>query len=582
MATTSTRIAYLANGVRDTTGAVVASAKARFYNPGTLVAGVVYSDAACTTPYTQPVTCNAGGQGTVYTLEAVRMIVKDTTETTSYFDDIVNLVRADSVYVTHASINGGVETTLESALSEVATTYSESATATARDFTDVIRNLGIQAEDYGVTADGTTDDTTFLQAAIDRAEALGATRVLLPIGTIKLTGPVTIDAAGVSIEGQGRGMSILKNFSTTGNCVNVTLASGDAKLFLKGFSITANTTSSGTGLNISVGDKVVVEDVGIGLHRTGLDCSAVTGTDIRHCFIDSTDDNAAAIGMNLGAAGRAERPEVTSGTDNGTGIKSSGVDCRIYDAYVTNFATAIHANAARTLIRDPNVSGPTTGISLAAANGQVSGGVVASTTTGISITAANCVVNGGVQSACTTGVSVGAVAGTMLAFNVGSGNTTDLSVNASATLLTERHNSYATASNAAGSWIEPISGRGNINQTAYTGTASQNFAPVVGQHVINQFYWNNNTAGSGITVTIDNVASTANVQTGDWLFLLVTNRHNAQTVLISWGSEYKSAGGTQGPFNTVNVSTNGAGSKWFAFRWSGTVWNCMFEGAGNG
>src|SRR4051812_39627843 len=121
MATTAKPIDFLVAGVRDTTGAVVASGKVRWYNPGTLVAAVAYSDAACTTPITAPLTLNAGGQGTIYCLEPVRVIVKDSTETISYYDDIAPLNRHDAVYVTSPGINGGVETTLEAVLATATT-----------------------------------------------------------------------------------------------------------------------------------------------------------------------------------------------------------------------------------------------------------------------------------------------------------------------------------------------------------------------------------------------------------------------------------------------------------------------------
>lgn len=532
MATTSTRIAYLANGVRDTTGAVVASAKARFYNPGTLVAGVVYSDAACSTAYTQPVVCGAGGQATVYTLEAVRMIVKDTTDAITYYDDIVNLVRADSVYCTVAGINNGVETTLEDALGDLAVTQA---------------GIGaINATDFDVVADGATDCTTELQDAIDYVEAIPGGRLALPTGTILISSTVTIDTAGTSIEGNGRGVSIIKNASTSGNALTINI-SGDTKLFLKNFSITASTTSSGTGIVITSGNKAVIQDVGVGLHRTGIDCSAVTGTDLRHCFIDSTDDNASAIGINLGAAARATRPEVTSGTDNGTGIKASGVDVRVFDAYVTNFVTAIHANAARTVIDSANISGPTTGVSLAAATGRL----LKSYITG-----------------CTTGVSVGAVANCVVRDNIGATNTTDMAVNSSATIFSHSGNTFSTVTDASTAAF--TSYRTGLSVTSSSSTSFTYTPDFSGGKAFNKLIM---TSASAVAVTVAAAANTALMSPGDIVELLLL-KQNSNTATPTINAIYRA----QADGSTMNATPITSGTyNWYRMRWDGTNFVVMTQ-----
>jgi hypothetical protein len=57
----------------------------------------------------------------------------------------------------------------------------------------------IDARNYGVTADGTTDDTAALQAAIDAIDPTKGGTILLPPGTIKLTDTIVIgDATDLS------------------------------------------------------------------------------------------------------------------------------------------------------------------------------------------------------------------------------------------------------------------------------------------------------------------------------------------------------------------------------------------------
>lgn len=532
MATTARPISELALGIRTTAGAVAASGKARWYSPGTLTPAVAYTDDACTTPASAPVTLNAGGQTTLYALEPIRLICKDSTETTTFYDGIVNLNRADSVYLTVAGLNGGAETTLETVLGTIGTSfgsgfqYKESVSATARDFTSVIRNIAIQAADFGVVADGATDDTAAMAAAIARVAALGGGRVLLPTGTILISAALTISTAGVSIEGNGRGISILKQSSTTANAINVTLASGDSKLFLKGFSITASTTSSGVGINCTVGNYVVIEDVGVGLFRTSFDVSAITGGDIRHCFVDSTDGNAAVIGINLGSSGRAWHCELASATDAGIGIKFASTDARADDCYTTNFATGFSLASARSI-------------------------------------ADKCY-----ALSATTGFLVGAVASAQVLRCSGSSNTSDLTVNASATLFQELGNTFATITNAgASNFIVPMRSRINSGTSALI-TAT--FTPDITNGQIFQQFIASYAAGA-MTLTIAAHANPSLLTIGDIMFLSVI-KIGANGSSITWNAQYLGGIGSSTP------SATGPGQNQmnhYIFRWDGTNWTVM-------
>jgi hypothetical protein len=69
--------------------------------------------------------------------------------------------------------------------------------------TSRFRGAGIyNVLDYGATGNGTADDTTYLQAAIDAAEAAGGGLVYFPKGTYKITSGLTMTVA-VSMAGQG-------------------------------------------------------------------------------------------------------------------------------------------------------------------------------------------------------------------------------------------------------------------------------------------------------------------------------------------------------------------------------------------
>lgn len=74
----------------------------------------------------------------------------------------------------------------------------------------------VSVGDFGATGDGTTDDTTFIQAAIDYAVANTIGVVRVPSGTYNITAPIRL-YTNVSIIGEGSGSSVIsKSTNTTG------------------------------------------------------------------------------------------------------------------------------------------------------------------------------------------------------------------------------------------------------------------------------------------------------------------------------------------------------------------------------
>ena len=66
--------------------------------------------------------------------------------------------------------------------------------------TNLSHNLGVSALDYGAKGDGTTDDTTAIQNAVDALPTGGT--LYLPRGTYKITSSITI-LKSISIQGEG-------------------------------------------------------------------------------------------------------------------------------------------------------------------------------------------------------------------------------------------------------------------------------------------------------------------------------------------------------------------------------------------
>lgn len=557
MATTAKPIDFLVSGVRDTAGAVVASGKVRWYDPGTLVAAVVYSDAACTTPITAPLTLNAGGQGTIYCLEPVRVIVKDSTETTTYYDDIAPLQRHDSVYVTAAGIRSGAECTLEQVLTDAVTSfgagfqYKESTGATARNYVDWMGELVVSVKDYGAVGDGSNDDTIAIQAASDRVEARGGGWVFFPKGTYKITSAITVDTAGVSWRGTGR-TSIIKNAGTTTSAVTINIGStADCKLGIYDLAITASTTSSGAAISAGTNcTRLRVENVAVSLHRTGI--ATTTEARITNCIVDSTDDNAAAVGISLGARGRAVDCQVISATTNGTGLSLAAADGRVIDCYVEKFAT---------------------GVSMAAAGCQARGCVSASATTAYSLAAASSVTDNCLASGATTGFSVAGVAACSVALCRASSCTTDLSVNASATLFDDRGNSFTgTVTNSATSPVVlPLRCFWSSSTTAST---SPTFTPdISGGKNVNILACTATGGAVGLTVAAH---ATATLAKGDIMILIFEKNGTTDIASITWNAQYLDANGITAFTSTASLNVLANTQRTIAFQWNGSAFVYIF------
>lgn len=502
MAQTGAVIQFLLAGAKNpNTGADIASGKARFYQPGTLTPQNVYSDDACTAAISQPYTLGAGGEAKLFMLDPVRIIIKDSTDTSTLIDTVC-IQRWDQVYIQNANINGGVEETLETFLIDGLTNgtfqYLESAGATARTYQSWLKETHVSVVDFAADNTGSNDCTTNIQAAIDEVKTLGGGIVYFPKGIYRISSTLNVGTTasyiGVSLQGAGRGASIIRNHSTTNPAITVNVGSAaDCKLFISDLSVTAITTSSGAGIIVTNGDRIVIERVGVGLHRSGIITSAVTGAKLVDCLISSTDDNAAAVGINLGTLGRAVDCEVISGTANGTGL-TVGQDARASGGYVNKFATGIALSGTRARIHDITVdtattgitisgtggaratecyvTGGTTGISLTGTDSKAQGCVVASATTGISFGAARTHAFACVVSSATTGLSLGANADQAAVFCRLTGNTTDISINSGATTPIEFGNSYTTLTDTAGRGHAWLAQRRKVEQTATKTTSS--------------------------------------------------------------------------------------------------------------
>lgn len=115
----------------------------------------------------------------------------------------------------------------------------------------MIEGAYINAQDYGAVGDGTNDDTTALQAAIDASNAAGGGQVYLPTGTYLHTG-ITLKT-NVILVGENRTTTTLKN---TSNFHGVTISN------ITGFGVRELTVSQDGNSN-SV-DAIYINDASNG------------------------------------------------------------------------------------------------------------------------------------------------------------------------------------------------------------------------------------------------------------------------------------------------------------------------------
>jgi hypothetical protein len=181
----------------DDNGAPISGAVWEFYASGGLTPLAVYADAEFDTSLGSAVTANAAGN----------------------FDDIY----INDAVPTRAILKTGVGGTtrkdidpVDSSLSSASHTFLQAGDdAVIRTVQDKLRDT-ISAKDFGVVADGVTDDAPTLQAAVDFA---AGREIQIPAGTVRLASPITDhriatlesdDIPGLNMRGAGTLATILE------------------------------------------------------------------------------------------------------------------------------------------------------------------------------------------------------------------------------------------------------------------------------------------------------------------------------------------------------------------------------------
>jgi pectate lyase-like protein len=219
------------SGARTSTGAVVASGSAWFFQPDTTSTQVtVYSDEDGLTPVTQPVTLDAAGKATVYTKTPVRVEIQDSTGARVDVTDRSNTISAAQVEIENTVATGtslttgtqvaGGRTDLNTFLSSLRESLGAAdgnvlVDGVSTSLKNALYGLSsvYNVKRYGAVGDGTTDDTVAVQAAITALSNAGGGTIWLPDGVYKLTSALTVPA---STNARFVGTSFGSNGSGTG------------------------------------------------------------------------------------------------------------------------------------------------------------------------------------------------------------------------------------------------------------------------------------------------------------------------------------------------------------------------------
>ncbi len=551
-------IGPLASGYSD-----AASGTAEFYERGTNTAAVVFADYDAATVRTSHA-LDSNGRIKRYVTTVVDVVVKDadgdTVDTFTWGGEAGTTAVSNLGFTgveTDGTQDAGGVTDVDTVLTGLFTSlngldgrYTEEGSTTSRYLYAAIGKY-VSPADFGATGADTADESSYWQNALNRAIAANKPLWVEP-GTYRIGTGLTVSgstAAGLTIVGANRGDVILKNTSSSNTLLTIDLSSAiDSKILIENISITATTTSSGKGILLSNGDKAMFRNVSVALHRTGIDVNAVSAASLDNCVIASTDDNAAAIGINLGNRGRADKCEVVCATANGTGIKATGTDVRITDCYTSGWSKGIDYAGARTIVRGAHISAATVGANMGAANGMLTNSYL--------------VLN-------TTGVAVGAVASNVVFGNVGASNTTDMTVNASATLFVEGANTFTTVTNS-GSTPATVFNR-MLSSTTTNSAASPTLTPDLSAGV-RLFIYKLTNAGTP-AATVAAATGTAAISKDEIIEIIVANNSGGGSIAggLAFSSVYRGVTGNNA-VNYTGVAFGGSTAWYFRFRWSGSEW----------
>lgn len=301
-------------GHRLTNGAANASGRCWVYKPGTTSPAVIYADQD-ETPLSNPVTLSAGGKATIYFAGQVDAFFENSLG--QPIETIPLSERAERVEVKQAGFtgllasgsqgNGGV-TDLKTVLASIYASvggldgkYLEYTGATGRTLQSVIRGIQVSVKDYGAAGNGVADDTIPIQNAINEAGRLGGGVVYFDPGTYLISSALSVTVNGISLQGAGASISIIKLTNAVATAVSYNGVTG---AFITRLGVSHTASSTGSGMQFNSCSDIAVERVSINAYRFGINLTGTTGFfSLTRSGITSVLANAADRGIRIACSG---------------------------------------------------------------------------------------------------------------------------------------------------------------------------------------------------------------------------------------------------------------------------------------
>lgn len=171
--------------------------------------------------------------------------------------------------------------------------------------------------DYGAVGDGTTDCTTAFQQAISAAQLASGGIVFVPSGTYVISDQLFL-GTGISVLGQGSEASIIKQITTTKDCL---AAIDAASIGLHGILLQGPGSGTGVGINFSwvnAGNVPFLNFTDVKVHSFGAD-NIYIETPIVSSFQNVVSQGSGGWGFNWYHAGTSCDFSACWARDNGVG-----------------------------------------------------------------------------------------------------------------------------------------------------------------------------------------------------------------------------------------------------------------------